>query len=843
MSRRTSQPGQGPSKLASNSREKSPSQKIHPSSQNFSSFRNSKSPQQYFDSPSDDQFRVDHNLSEFTGHFPGELKGMGPQQFYIDISHLAGESNFGPQPQRTPLQQRDNSPLKPEQMRGGSYKPSPITKGKGIFQQPHRDELERADYINVSAQLLSGASAMHNDNSLSNIKSKAASPHSTKPQSQNRKMSQKENSQLTPHEAKRKQNKSKSPEHSTSFDRSMSQGKKPIKDARAFHSQKSDSHGEYLSATFRALNGENVGLMTDSSRDGRKQQQSFHSGQGEDRHSSNIVEQIKNNLQHVTRCRVHNQSYTLFNTMNKQFACIECVYSIPLQNKKQHTYISLKNAAATISEQNRIYKAEAVEKAKTLDENLHVCQASIQLLQQNFEHLLSLINKEFQALYEEMLARRELLVETARSITQSQINELEGKMQNLEFLNGCFKDARDIDPFQNFELGVHFYGVFNLLRNTMKSFDCHIQKPTTESLNIVEFPNRAETHMLLANYGKVNFQKPPKVGLALKKANFSSSPSKFILTPVKAKKQEQNSQIVPSASGSKLSKSPSQQRNNRAQRINEISTSSHKKTEKKGPYLSFDRKIEYEPETRKSFQEFVNRTEIQGAYGPDTPSKDKISTQFLSPTLQSSPDRGLLHPEYEEHKFDSRTPPRNLDGGDSVGEYLLPNSLSDQGRTSAKDVHSVGAETDFMKEHEQLFQSKSTNRFLFQESALGLRYLDLTEVLPPKFSHVQLLYQLSRDGASSAIFHSKVDGRAPLIVFIKANSDYLFGYYTPNAFSREDKYTTSEKTYLFSLKNPELKAPMIFPIKTDKKFIAIYQNSKSPCLGSTLHQKQDLWIQ
>ena len=859
MSRNTSHSPYASSKFNLNTKHKSPSGNTNASVRNFSSFRQQKSAQNALDSPTQGLYAADYSISESTGHFGSEInKNAGPHHIYFDLRQLTADKKgdiFQPQPQRQPLQQRDNSPLRSEQLRN-SNKQSPLPKSKSVFHHPLREGgHERSEYNTTSSQLLSPSDLLiHNsENNYPQVKQKLASNKDSKGHLQRYMPNSKENSHFIPDESQRRANKSKSPDRSRSFqiDRSdrQEQTESPNGSAGHFNVKRLESELDYISATFRVQGGERTSQRSDSSKDGKKHQHHYLQGTNSthsDDRQSGVIEQIRNNLQNITSCKLHNQPFSLFNTVTKQIACLECVYSLQVSNKKQQPYISLKNAAPIIAEINKVFKMEANDRIKIFDDNVNLCHSSIQLLQHNFDSMLSLVNKEFQSLHEEMLARRELLIETARSITQTQINEFESKLHNLNFLNSCFKDARDIDPFQNFELGVHFYAVFNLLRSTLKNHDSCVQKPSAESLNILEFPNRSEAHVVLANYGKIQYQKPAKAGGTFRKLSGSTiSPTKFLLTPVKSKKQEQY--IKNNSSGSKINKSPLQVRNNKLQIVNENQVHSSKKPEQKALNSQVNHKFgSNEAVTRKSFNEFLSRTDMQDACRTDTPPRDKFPAHFLSSPQHSSPDNGLIHAEYEEHRLENLTPPRNYDGGEPVGNKPHFNNQFMKERSSVKEADRLAAEIEaanFMKEQEHQ-PSQISSRYLFQDSKLQLKEMDLMDVLPSqKITGTQLLYQLSRDGTGSATFHAKVDGHSPIIVFVKANSNYLFGYYTTTPFSKEDRYSTSDKAYLFSVQNPSLKGPMVFPIKTDKKFIAIYQSSKSPCLGSTLHQKQDLWLQ
>ena len=115
------------------------------------------------------------------------------------------------------------------------------------------------------------------------------------------------------------------------------------------------------------------------------------------------------------------------------------------------------------------------------------------------------------------------------------------------------------------------------------------------------------------------------------------------------------------------------------------------------------------------------------------------------------------------------------------------------------------------------------------------------ELFPLSISRTRKIYSLSRDGASSQVFHRKCNGQGPYIVLAKTEGKNIFGYYCPLQFISNDKYCGSEQFWIFSLKS-QVGRGMVFKIKPEKNFIALFNSSKSPCLGSTIKGKEDLFI-
>ena len=141
-------------------------------------------------------------------------------------------------------------------------------------------------------------------------------------------------------------------------------------------------------------------------------------------------------------------------------------------------------------------------------------------------------------------------------------------------------------------------------------------------------------------------------------------------------------------------------------------------------------------------------------------------------------------------------------------------------------------------------ESLNLQNSIFQNSLIftdDLKTNESFKILPNFISKTKLLYRLSQNGAGSKIFHQLCDGKNPYIVFIEANG-FKFGYFMPISFVSCEKYSTCEDCWIFSLKNKLGFKPIKFSIKPDRRFIALYQSDKNPCLGSTIEQKQDLMI-
>jgi hypothetical protein len=95
---------------------------------------------------------------------------------------------------------------------------------------------------------------------------------------------------------------------------------------------------------------------------------------------------------------------------------------------------------------------------------------------------------------------------------------------------------------------------------------------------------------------------------------------------------------------------------------------------------------------------------------------------------------------------------------------------------------------------------------------------------------LELLYRGSRDGFQSSAFHSRCNGHPTTISLILNKHGYIFGGYTPIAWSSPD---ASLRSFIFTLKNPHNLAPRIF--KQKQAGYAIYHtNGSGPGFGGTI---------
>ena len=523
-----------------------------------------------------------------------------------------------------------------------------------------------------------------------------------------------------------------------------------------------------------------------------------------------------------------------------------------------------------ISEQNKVFKLETKEKMGIVEESLRVCRENTKIIQRSQDYNVALILKEFATLREELAVREKLMVESVNQTIETEMKEIEAHTTNLEFLKGCFKDASEVDPFQSYELGVHFFAVFDLLKKSTKNYRVQSEPLSFESLNLVEFFAKSEMQSLLTNYGKIKTFAPKKRTVSpLADLSPQASPLSNRLRDFNSNSQGARGQNLPQAlskSHQQMSRSnssdksftrsnqrqePLKIRQEQARRSLPEKNLSHYPREKYVPgsiKLNCHKREQSQPPRRSQSQSYHDKRHISRKKPVTATSKS--SAESLPTEEKEIIDFAVASDQNPYASFLTNVlPPANQRVSENVDDqdnnaldtvsYQLTtyeNGSHPEEETSTTQI----IDTEYTKGREVL-----DDLFLLQDSVLAEADLrsPLLQLLPREAQCTQLLYRLSRDGADSRTFHKKVDGQSPLLVIIKANSDYIFGYYLPLNITSCEKYNACENCFIFSLKNPLFDKPMIFPIRKDKKFIALYQSCKSPCLGSTLHNKQDLWLQ
>eukprot|EP00357_Protocruzia_adherens_P018061 CAMPEP_0114982624 /NCGR_PEP_ID=MMETSP0216-20121206/6232_1 /TAXON_ID=223996 /ORGANISM="Protocruzia adherens, Strain Boccale" /LENGTH=414 /DNA_ID=CAMNT_0002344485 /DNA_START=710 /DNA_END=1951 /DNA_ORIENTATION=+ len=116
-------------------------------------------------------------------------------------------------------------------------------------------------------------------------------------------------------------------------------------------------------------------------------------------------------------------------------------------------------------------------------------------------------------------------------------------------------------------------------------------------------------------------------------------------------------------------------------------------------------------------------------------------------------------------------------------------------------------------------------------------------VLPPRIKKMELLLRMTEcDRMSSDTFHRLCDKKGPTVTFIQLATGHIFGYYVPIDWIKKKKYTLCDSCWIFSLTDGKGRKSTKFPIKVEKKHMAIFQSDENPCLGENIQGNQDLFV-
>jgi hypothetical protein len=101
-----------------------------------------------------------------------------------------------------------------------------------------------------------------------------------------------------------------------------------------------------------------------------------------------------------------------------------------------------------------------------------------------------------------------------------------------------------------------------------------------------------------------------------------------------------------------------------------------------------------------------------------------------------------------------------------------------------------------------------------------------------RWNQWKLLYLWTADGFSSSIFHSKGDGHPNTVTVIETTKDFIFGSFTPIAWdsTNSNKPDSSERSFVFTLKNPRDSAARKFALKDPTCAIHCH-SSRGPSFG------------
>jgi hypothetical protein len=124
-----------------------------------------------------------------------------------------------------------------------------------------------------------------------------------------------------------------------------------------------------------------------------------------------------------------------------------------------------------------------------------------------------------------------------------------------------------------------------------------------------------------------------------------------------------------------------------------------------------------------------------------------------------------------------------------------------------------------------LDETLRSRRFHFRQVPFASTILNEYPSILSKFQDKQktLLYRGSRDGFQCSSFHSRCDGKPFTITIIETTKGFIFGGYTPIAWSSIGRHESDDSltSFIFTLKNGHNTIPMEFSLISDRKQYAI----------------------
>eukprot|EP01080_Neovahlkampfia_damariscottae_P003984 gene3984-7240_t len=114
----------------------------------------------------------------------------------------------------------------------------------------------------------------------------------------------------------------------------------------------------------------------------------------------------------------------------------------------------------------------------------------------------------------------------------------------------------------------------------------------------------------------------------------------------------------------------------------------------------------------------------------------------------------------------------------------------------------------------------------------------LSNLLPHSPNGWELLYQASKNDFTAVTFHKLCDGNANTVVVIKSHNGNIFGGYAELPWTSTSTYAYDTRSFIFSLKNKNGKAPVKFANNTNNRM----SNYGAPSYGPTFGGGHDLYI-
>jgi len=573
---------------------------------------------------------------------------------------------------------------------------------------------------------------------------------------------------------------------------------------------------------------------------------------------------VRGKLETATKCNKHNQPYLLFNTTTRQLTCVECVISTHRGSQGKPGLVSLKSANNLISDLTRKLAQENDKKTKLFDQNIQICRKNTSKVRQVYENIFSTVDKEFQELAEALEKRRDSLKAILTSIMEDTLKELAERTRDLEFLRICLKESRDLYSHnQDLDSKVEYFAVYNTLIDTIQQYNYQPTLLTAEDFAGVQFKGQSQIKSEIESFGKVLHKtQSPERSKSQPKSTTTMKGLEYLLGKTESREKSRdknktfrkdetiNSSRYPSTARA-YTKEFSDKTHN---------TSKNLSTREDNSSRDMKRHQQQHKSNKSENAKNILNTLISQRHLNRSADKDDRQKRKKGLSLELSEEKSRkkrAHVSSAQNTFFKKAQ-ASLEAEKKKSEGLFEEIQLLECPTMTKLEDEVSISNTY-REVESVLSSirrkdillskglePNNASILFQDSDIIVEKAqldDLCHMLPQGIKSSELIYKYTKDGAGSEKFHEKCDNQGSCVLIAKVDGEFVFGYYTPIAFTSSDRYESCEDCFIFSLQNPKYQRPLKFPIKEHKKFFALFQSVSSPCLGSTLQNKQDLYIQ
>ena len=536
------------------------------------------------------------------------------------------------------------------------------------------------------------------------------------------------------------------------------------------------------------------------------------------------------------KCRIHSEDLTLFCLDDKELCCINCVHHE--KEHKKHKIVSIKSVLDLILQDNKSFKNKLKEKLNYIDDSLRILKANDIFLQNSYSIYKEIISNEFNEIIYLTNKRMDHLNKEVDSYFNKLLGNIKEKLDNLSYLKKCFNDFKHLEVEKNLDYNIYMFSVQKMLKKTLSNLECKMKILNNEDMNSLNITSKELIKSEIENFGEFKKGRKAKNNFFhSKKKHFTRSQSSSCTHDnyIGILSEINNSNINLNGDNNLLTDSFQPKFNNNYNNGNRNKTT----------YKYYNNKL--------NTSEIIEKRNKFHSKNSSSPCKTlsntfQVMNKIMEKNIEKNKEKNkevdlkIFKADLSEKTFNSTQRSFN-----EKNCKFFENKKKNAGKSSTGSIDNSflrarKSTNDFSEDYNSFFNklySVKNSRDFFIESTIFDRAS--YEVMPRNIKATKILYKYSLHGKGSKIFHEKCDFQNNLVFFIKTSIS-SFGFFIPIEIKSVEKYFTCDNCWIFSLQNKLLK-PTKFEIKEDKKFISIYQSKKSPCLGSTIQGKQDLYIE